>query len=57
MVLCVNSLQVFAYDYCFWSMDESQKDKFAGWFFFQLFVLSMVWCIRFFKLASTFSGW
>uniref|UniRef100_A0A3B4TYT3 Kinesin family member 13B n=1 Tax=Seriola dumerili TaxID=41447 RepID=A0A3B4TYT3_SERDU len=20
----------FAYDYCFWSMDESQKDKFAG---------------------------
>uniref|UniRef100_A0A4W6CKZ0 Kinesin family member 13B n=1 Tax=Lates calcarifer TaxID=8187 RepID=A0A4W6CKZ0_LATCA len=21
---------VFAYDYCFWSMDESQKDKFAG---------------------------
>uniref|UniRef100_A0AAX7UKT7 Kinesin family member 13Bb n=1 Tax=Astatotilapia calliptera TaxID=8154 RepID=A0AAX7UKT7_ASTCA len=23
-------LQVFAYDYCFWSMDDSQKDKFAG---------------------------
>uniref|UniRef100_A0AAQ5ZM33 Kinesin motor domain-containing protein n=1 Tax=Amphiprion ocellaris TaxID=80972 RepID=A0AAQ5ZM33_AMPOC len=23
-------LLVFAYDYCFWSMDESQKDKFAG---------------------------
>ncbi|KAM6915006.1 kinesin-like protein KIF13B [Xenentodon cancila] len=23
-------LQVFAYDYCFWSMDESQQDKFAG---------------------------
>ncbi|XP_051265774.1 kinesin-like protein KIF13B isoform X2 [Dicentrarchus labrax] len=22
--------KVFAYDYCFWSMDESQKDKFAG---------------------------
>uniref|UniRef100_A0A3B4YBZ2 Kinesin family member 13B n=1 Tax=Seriola lalandi dorsalis TaxID=1841481 RepID=A0A3B4YBZ2_SERLL len=22
--------QAFAYDYCFWSMDESQKDKFAG---------------------------
>uniref|UniRef100_A0A3Q1EFD8 Kinesin family member 13Bb n=1 Tax=Acanthochromis polyacanthus TaxID=80966 RepID=A0A3Q1EFD8_9TELE len=22
--------QVFAYDYCFWSMDESHKDKFAG---------------------------
>uniref|UniRef100_W5NGD5 Kinesin family member 13B n=1 Tax=Lepisosteus oculatus TaxID=7918 RepID=W5NGD5_LEPOC len=21
---------VFAYDYCFWSMDESEKDKFAG---------------------------
>uniref|UniRef100_A0A3Q3WQ02 Kinesin-like protein n=1 Tax=Mola mola TaxID=94237 RepID=A0A3Q3WQ02_MOLML len=21
---------VFAYDYCFWSMDESQKEKFAG---------------------------
>uniref|UniRef100_A0A3B3UD60 Kinesin motor domain-containing protein n=1 Tax=Poecilia latipinna TaxID=48699 RepID=A0A3B3UD60_9TELE len=20
----------FAYDYCFWSMDESQQDKFAG---------------------------
>uniref|UniRef100_A0A3Q3KCD8 Kinesin family member 13Bb n=1 Tax=Monopterus albus TaxID=43700 RepID=A0A3Q3KCD8_MONAL len=26
----VSSPQVFAYDYCFWSMDESQKDKFAG---------------------------
>uniref|UniRef100_A0A3Q4BJF0 Kinesin family member 13Bb n=1 Tax=Mola mola TaxID=94237 RepID=A0A3Q4BJF0_MOLML len=26
----VCSLQVFAYDYCFWSMDESQKEKFAG---------------------------
>ncbi|TTE07140.1 Kinesin-like protein KIF13B [Bagarius yarrelli] len=23
-------LQVFAYDYCFWSMDESEKEKFAG---------------------------
>ncbi|KAM3877162.1 kinesin-like protein KIF13B [Diretmus argenteus] len=22
--------KVFAYDYCFWSMDESEKDKFAG---------------------------
>nr|XP_046229125.1 kinesin-like protein KIF13B isoform X3 [Scatophagus argus] len=22
--------KVFAYDYCFWSMEESQKDKFAG---------------------------
>ncbi|XP_075893594.1 kinesin-like protein KIF13B isoform X4 [Nelusetta ayraudi] len=22
--------KVFAYDYCFWSMDESQKEKFAG---------------------------
>nr|XP_043904776.1 kinesin-like protein KIF13B isoform X1 [Solea senegalensis] len=22
--------KAFAYDYCFWSMDESQKDKFAG---------------------------
>uniref|UniRef100_A0A8C7M345 Kinesin family member 13Bb n=1 Tax=Oncorhynchus mykiss TaxID=8022 RepID=A0A8C7M345_ONCMY len=22
--------QVFAYDYCFWSMDEADKDKFAG---------------------------
>lgn len=22
--------QVFAYDYCFWSMDDSQTDKFAG---------------------------
>uniref|UniRef100_A0A667ZAM9 Kinesin family member 13B n=1 Tax=Myripristis murdjan TaxID=586833 RepID=A0A667ZAM9_9TELE len=22
--------QVFAYDYCFWSMDESDKEKFAG---------------------------
>lgn len=27
-------LQVFAYDYCFWSMDDSQKDKFAGWYIF-----------------------
>ncbi|XP_067338999.1 kinesin-like protein KIF13B isoform X2 [Channa argus] len=25
-----NQSKVFAYDYCFWSMDESQKDKFAG---------------------------
>lgn len=22
--------QVFAYDYCFWSMDETDKEKFAG---------------------------
>uniref|UniRef100_A0AAQ5ZNA8 Kinesin family member 13Ba n=1 Tax=Amphiprion ocellaris TaxID=80972 RepID=A0AAQ5ZNA8_AMPOC len=22
--------QVFAYDYCFWSMDETEKEKFAG---------------------------
>lgn len=26
----VFSPQVFAYDYCFWSMDETDKDKFAG---------------------------
>ncbi|XP_046878095.1 LOW QUALITY PROTEIN: kinesin-like protein KIF13B [Hypomesus transpacificus] len=25
-----NQSKVFAYDYCFWSMDESEKDKFAG---------------------------
>ncbi|XP_061563066.1 LOW QUALITY PROTEIN: kinesin-like protein KIF13B [Cololabis saira] len=25
-----NQPKVFAYDYCFWSMDESQQDKFAG---------------------------
>ncbi|XP_061610629.1 kinesin-like protein KIF13B isoform X2 [Phyllopteryx taeniolatus] len=25
-----NMPKVFAYDHCFWSMDESQKDKFAG---------------------------
>ncbi|KAM9354509.1 kinesin-like protein KIF13B isoform 2-T2 [Pholidichthys leucotaenia] len=25
-----NQPKVFVYDYCFWSMDESQKDKFAG---------------------------
>ncbi|XP_028252775.1 kinesin-like protein KIF13B isoform X2 [Parambassis ranga] len=25
-----NQPKVFAYDHCFWSMDESQKDKFAG---------------------------
>uniref|UniRef100_A0A668SGI2 Kinesin family member 13Bb n=1 Tax=Oreochromis aureus TaxID=47969 RepID=A0A668SGI2_OREAU len=25
-----NQPKVFAYDYCFWSMDDSQKDKFAG---------------------------
>ncbi|XP_070705026.1 kinesin-like protein KIF13B [Pempheris klunzingeri] len=25
-----NQPKVFAYDYCFWSMDESQKDKFEG---------------------------
>lgn len=24
--------QVFAYDHCFWSIDEAQKDKFAGQF-------------------------
>uniref|UniRef100_I3IYG5 Kinesin family member 13B n=1 Tax=Oreochromis niloticus TaxID=8128 RepID=I3IYG5_ORENI len=29
---CLNfrCCEVFAYDYCFWSMDDSQKDKFAG---------------------------
>ncbi|NWT05843.1 KI13B protein, partial [Mionectes macconnelli] len=26
----VVSLQVFAYDHCFWSMDESVKEKYAG---------------------------
>ncbi|KAM4521973.1 kinesin-like protein KIF13B isoform 3-T3 [Odontesthes bonariensis] len=25
-----NQPKAFAYDYCFWSMDESQKDKFEG---------------------------
>ncbi|KAM9703667.1 kinesin-like protein KIF13B isoform 2-T3 [Menidia menidia] len=25
-----NQPKAFAYDYCFWSMDESQKDKYAG---------------------------
>ncbi|KAM4633657.1 kinesin-like protein KIF13B isoform 2-T2 [Polymixia lowei] len=25
-----NQPKVFAYDYCFWSVDETQKDKFAG---------------------------
>ncbi|XP_029281093.1 kinesin-like protein KIF13B isoform X2 [Cottoperca gobio] len=25
-----NQSKVFAYDHCFWSIDESQKDKFAG---------------------------
>ncbi|XP_062415468.1 kinesin-like protein KIF13B isoform X2 [Pungitius pungitius] len=25
-----NQPKVFAYDHCFWSIDESQKDKFAG---------------------------
>ncbi|XP_029902902.1 kinesin-like protein KIF13B [Myripristis murdjan] len=25
-----NQPKVFAYDYCFWSMDESDKEKFAG---------------------------
>ncbi|MED6266153.1 Kinesin-like protein kif13b, partial [Characodon lateralis] len=25
-----NQPKAFAYDYCFWSMDESQKDNFAG---------------------------
>ncbi|KAM9435213.1 kinesin-like protein KIF13B isoform 2-T3 [Clarias gariepinus] len=25
-----NQSKVFAYDYCFWSMDETQSDKFAG---------------------------
>ncbi|XP_061742268.1 kinesin-like protein KIF13B isoform X2 [Nerophis ophidion] len=25
-----NQPKVFAYDHCFWSMDETQKDKFAG---------------------------
>ncbi|XP_036066510.1 kinesin-like protein KIF13B isoform X3 [Oryzias melastigma] len=25
-----NQPKVFAFDHCFWSMDESQKDKFAG---------------------------
>lgn len=24
------SSQVFAYDYCFWSMEETRSDKFAG---------------------------
>lgn len=34
-------LQVFAYDYCFWSMDDSQKDKFAGWYIFTVVRVSL----------------
>lgn len=30
LCLIVFTSQVFAYDYCFWSMDETDKDKFAG---------------------------
>lgn len=41
-------LQVFAYDYCFWSMDESQQDKFAGWY---SFTVSVCFCTL--DLAST----
>ncbi|KAM7423660.1 hypothetical protein PAMA_000154 [Pampus argenteus] len=28
--LLMEPLMVFAYDYCFWSMDETDKEKFAG---------------------------
>lgn len=28
--ICNVSFQVFAYDYCFWSMDEAEAAKFAG---------------------------
>nr|XP_040022592.1 kinesin-like protein KIF13B [Gasterosteus aculeatus aculeatus]XP_040022597.1 kinesin-like protein KIF13B [Gasterosteus aculeatus aculeatus] len=27
-----NQAKVFAYDYCFWSMDETDKERFAGQF-------------------------
>lgn len=30
LMLCLCAIQVFAYDYCFWSMDETDKEKFAG---------------------------
>lgn len=38
--------QAFAYDYCFWSMDESQKDKFEGWYIFTLNLCFCrpIWC-------------
>lgn len=29
-IATVFTSQVFAYDYCFWSMDETDKEKFAG---------------------------
>ncbi|MEQ2216702.1 hypothetical protein XENOCAPTIV_020834, partial [Xenoophorus captivus] len=34
-----NQPKAFAYDYCFWSMDESQKDKFAGLFILLCYTL------------------
>lgn len=31
-------VKVFAYDYCFWSMDESETEKFAGQFLEALYL-------------------
>uniref|UniRef100_A0A8C1QEX8 Kinesin family member 13Ba n=1 Tax=Cyprinus carpio TaxID=7962 RepID=A0A8C1QEX8_CYPCA len=28
--ICLSFVKTFAYDYCFWSMDESETEKFAG---------------------------
>lgn len=30
VLMIILVFQVFAYDYCFWSMDEADKEKFAG---------------------------
>lgn len=43
--LIVSTHQVFAYDYCFWSMDESDKEKFAG---------VKIWCLTLLILWSPF---
>lgn len=42
------SFKTFAYDHCFWSMDESETEKFAGQFL-QTFLEEATLCISWFS--------
>lgn len=59
-------VQTFAYDYCFWSMDESETEKFAGQFleilleaarlFMSWFSTKYFICIVLFWFVSSYPG-
>ena len=49
LIFC-SFVQVFAFDYCFWSMDESNTTKYAGKLIISLYLMLGLWPL----LASVF---